>query len=220
MPCGQLVGVADAEGMAPSFWETFKGMAKSPAPTPARPVTLTETERFTLARLESAVEAGVSAVEAVLDAGRSLAEIKSRQLYRDTAATWEEYVRQRFNLSRRRADQLVGFATVKAALEETGTAVPELSERAIRPLVGMDAGTVAEVVAEAAGTAEGVTAGTIRKAAARRRPGKAKARRPVRFKVPGAVVIVQWNRKASGTTAAALAAALRQAGDEEAEAAA
>lgn len=218
MPCGQLVGVADAEGMA-SFWETF-GMAKTPAPTPSRPTTLTDTEAFALARLESQVEAGVTAVEAVLDAGRALAEIRSRQLYRDTAATWEEYVKVRFSIGRRRADQLIGFSTVKAALEETGTRVPELSEKAARPLVGMDAGTMAEVVAEAAEAPEGVTASSIRKAAARRRPGKAKARRPVRFKVPGAVVIVQFNRKASGTTAAALAAALRQAGDEEAEAAA
>lgn len=197
--------------MAPSFWETFKGMAKSPAPTPARPVTLTETERFTLARLESAVEAGVSAVEAVLDAGRALRQIRDTQLFRDSAATWEEYCKLRFSISRRRADQLIGFSTVKAALEETGTRVPELSEKAARPLVGMDAGTMAEVVAEAAGTAEGVTAHSIRRAAAKRRPGKVKVPKEWRSPVPGAIVRVALNAKgvkAGVTVEAALVAAL------------
>lgn len=183
--------------------------------------TLTADERAALAKLEFAVQAGVSATMAVIEAGKALAEIRQRQLYRDSAASWDAYVTDRFRITRRRADQLVAFAGVKAALDETGTAVPELSEGAARPLVGLTPQAMAEVVAEAAGSPEGVTAGSIRKAASKRKKaGKAKARRPVRFRVPGATVVIEWNRKASGTAADALAAALRQAGDDQAEAAA
>lgn len=184
--------------------------------------TLTEAERSQLRRLEATVEAGVSATLTVIEAGKALAAIRTRQLYRDTALSWDQYVETRFKITRRRADQLVSFAGVQDALrafsDETGTAVPVSSERSIRPLVGMDADTLKAVVAEAAGTQEGVTAGSIRKAAARRR--KVKVPRPVRLKVAGAVVEIALNAKgvkAGVTVEAALVAALetvrRQAGE-------
>jgi hypothetical protein len=174
--------------------------------------TLTPDERASLIRLESAVEAGVSVTTTLIEAGKALAEIRSRQLYRDTAATWEEYVDARFRITRRRADQIVSFAAVKAALEETGTQVPELSEKAARPLVGLPAATMADVVSEAAQSPEGITAGSIRKAAAKRRKGKAaKVPRPRRFKVPGAIVTITFNRKGTGSALDALAAATTQA---------
>lgn len=185
--------------------------------------TLTENERHQLQRLEAAVEAGVKAALVMIDAGKALAEIKARQLYRDTSATWEKYVSDRFRISPRRADQLVQFAgvseTIKAVSSEIGTAVPVLGERAVRPLVGLAPETVAEVIAEAAGTPAGVTPATIRKAAAKRKATKAKVRRPVRVKVPGAVVMISWNRKASGTAVEALEAAIRQLRAAETEAA-
>lgn len=178
--------------------------------------TLTEAERITLGKLEAAVDAGVSATLTVIEAGKALATIRDRQLYRDSAASWDQYVTQRFKITKRRADQLVSFAGVQDALEtvqrEMGTAVPILSERAARPLVGMDADTLKAVVAEAAGTQEGVTAGSIRKAASKRRKAKAaKAPRPRRFKVAGAIVMVTFNRKGTGSAIDALTAALRQA---------
>jgi hypothetical protein len=176
--------------------------------------TLTEAERITLSKLEAAVEAGVTATLTVIEAGKALQTIRNRQLYRDTATTWDDYVQARFRITRRRADQLVSFAGVQDTLEaiqsETGTTVPTLSERAVRPLVGMDADTIKAVVAEAASTSEGVTAGSIRKAASKRKP-KVKVQRPRRFKVPGAIVTVVFNRKSNGSTLDALAAASRQA---------
>lgn len=180
--------------------------------------TLTEAERIVLARLEAAVEAGVSATMTVIEAGKALAEIRNRQLYRDFGGSWDDYVQTRFKITRRRADQLVSFAGVQDALkavqDETGTAVPTLSERAVRPLVGMDADTIKSVVAEAAGTPDGVTPATIRKAAGRRKAKASKVPRPRRFKVPGAVVVVSFNRKGSGSAIDALSAALRQAEDQ------
>jgi hypothetical protein len=181
--------------------------------------TLTADERIALARLEAAVEAGVQATMTVLEAGKALLEIRSRQLFRDSAATWEEYVLNRFKITKRRADQLVAFAGVKASLDEMGTRVPEMSEKAARPLVGLSPETVNEIVQEAAGSPEGVTAGSIRKAASKRRKAsKVRVPRPVRFRVPGAVIEVAFNAKAAAggfdveaALVAALDAARRQA---------
>lgn len=187
--------------------------------------TLTDNEKAMLNRLEAAVEVGVKASLAMIEAGKALSEIKARQLYRDQADTWESYIHERFRITPRRGDQLIQFAGVSATLEEvsteTRTAVPVLGERAVRPLVGLAKATIAEVVAEAAGTPEGITPATIRKAAAKRKPkpAKAKVQRPRRFKVPGAVVVVTFNRKATGGVLEALASAMRQAETEATEAA-
>jgi len=177
--------------------------------------TLTEAERITLGRLEAAVQAGVSASMTVLEAGKALSEIRSRQLYRDSAATWEEYVHQRFGITPRRANQLVQFAGVSDALTEMGTAVPILSERAARPLVGLSPEAMSEAITEAAGSADGITPATIRKAASKRKKTKAaKVPKPRRFKVAGAVVVVTFNRKSNGSAIDALEAAYRQAEEE------
>ena len=198
--CGELVTQADQEGMG-WFTRTEEPMA-----------TLTADERAVLTRLEATVEAGVKAALTVLEAGKALAEIRTRQLFRDSADSWETYVDRRFRITKRRADQMIAFAGVKAALEELGTRVPTLSEKAARPLVGLAQETVAQVVAEAAASPQGVTAGTIRKAAAKRRKVKAvKVPRPVRLKVAGGVVEVALNAKgvkAGITIEAALTAAL------------
>jgi hypothetical protein len=75
-------------------------------------------------------------------------------------------------------------------------------------------------VAEASADADGITPATIRKAAGRRKAKAAKAPRPRRFKVPGAIVTVTFNKKGSGSALDALAAAMRQAEDQlESEAA-
>ena len=160
--------------------------------------TLTADEQEALTRLEAAVEAGVTASNTVLVAGKALHEIRTRQLFRDTAATWEEYVTTRFKITRRRCDQMVAYAGLRDVLDETGTRVPEMSEKASRPLVGLSPDTISEIVTEAAGSPEGVTASSIRKAASRRRKAKAlKVPRPVRLKVPGAVVEIAFNAKAA-----------------------
>jgi hypothetical protein len=209
--CGRLVGQADGSNMG---WFTRTEDAMSG--------TLTEAERIALSRLEATVAAGVTASNAVLEAGKALNEIRSRQLYRD-AGTWEKYVETRFRISKRRADQMVSYAGVKAALDEMGTRVPEMSEKAARPLVGLSPDTITEIVAEAAASPDGVTAGSIRKAASRRK-AKAKVRvpRPVRLKVAGAVVEVAFNAKGAATgfnVQAALEAAIEAARRQAAEAA-
>ena len=173
--------------------------------------TLTDEELIALGTLEAKVDAAVEAARTVLEAGKALAEIRNRQLFRDTAATWDGYCQVRFRMTKRRADQMIAFAGVRDAIEEMGTSGSHLSERATRPLVGMAADTIREVVAEAAGSDDGITPATIRKAAAKRKPKAAKVRRPARFRVPGATVTVAFNRKATGSVTEILQAALRQA---------
>jgi hypothetical protein len=173
---------------------------------------LTADERAALNRLEATVTAGINSVMAMIEAGKALAEIRDRQLYRASAASWETYVSERFRITKRRADQVIAFAGVHDALEEMGTAVPKISERAVRPLVGLDQEQLKAVVAEAAEGGE-ITPASIRKAASRRK-GKAKAAkapRPRRFKVPGAVVQINFNTKSNGSVLEALAAAMTQA---------
>ena len=204
--CGGGGVDADQEGMG-LFTRTEKPMA-----------TLTFDERKEFDRLDQAVAMGTKAAEVVIVAGRALATIRDRQLFRDVATSWETYL-ERHGLTRRRADQMVAAATTWDAVSETvsrkiGTAVPTLSERAVRPLVSMGKDAAAEVVLEASETPEGITPASIRKAAARRKAKAAKAPRPRRFKVPGATVVIEFNRKGNGSAIDALTAALRQAEDD------
>lgn len=176
-------------------------------------------DRRDFTRFDEAVSLAARAAKVVIDGGRALKAIRDRELYRAVCGTWDEYLK-RHGLNRRRADQLVAAAGVLDAVSERveaelGTVVPTLSERAIRPLVGMDADEAAEVVIEAARTEDGITPATIRKAVSRRKAKAAKVPRPRRFKVPGAVVVVTFNRKGTGSVIEALAAAMRQAGDHD-----
>ena len=180
--------------------------------------TQTFEERKEFDRLDQAVAFGTKAAKVMIEAGRALGTIRDRQLFRDVAATWETYL-ERHGLTRRRADQMVAAATTWDAVSETvsnklGTAVPTLSERAIRPLISMSSEAAADAVIEAARTTEGITPASIRKAAARRKPKAAKVPRPRRFRVAGAIVSVTFNRKGTGSAIDALTAALRQAEDD------
>lgn len=185
-------------------------------------MSLTYEERREFNRLDEKVSLAAAASKVVMEGGQALATIRDRQLYREVAATWEEYL-QRHGLTRRRADQIVSAATVFKAVSvaveaQTGTAVPDLSERALRPLVGMPTDEAAQVVIAAAGEPEGITPGSIRRAASKRSMKARRAARPWRMKVPGAVVIVTFNRKGSGSAVEALAAALKAARDQAGQA--
>jgi len=190
------------------LWNTAAAETKDMAgPTPE--------DRTEFARLNEAVGLAAKATKAIIEGGRALRVIREKQLYRVVTETWESYL-SLHGLTRRRADQLVAAAGVLDAVSdkvkaELGTVVPDLSERALRPLVGMDADQAAEVVIEAARSEDGITPATIRKAAGRRKAKASKVPRPRRFKVPGGIVTIEWNRKGNGSVIEALAAVLSQA---------
>ena len=185
--------------------------------------TLTDSERTILARLELAVDEAVDAISRMIEAGKALSEIKLRQYYRDQARTWPDYVTTRFKMTARRADQIIVFAgltaTIEAVSEETGTPVPILSERAVRPLAGLAEDDLKGAIREAAADG-GLTPRSIGKAASSRKAKTRKASipRPVRLRVPGGIVTVEVNRAglAAGATietllTAAIEAATRAA---------
>ena len=169
--------------------------------------TLTDSERTILARLELAVDEAVDAISRMIEAGKALSEIKLRQYYRDQAKTWPDYVTKRFGMTARRADQIIVFAgltaTIEAVSEETGTPVPILSERAVRPLAGLAEDDLKGAIREAAADG-GLTPRSIGKAASSRKAKTRKASipRPVRLRVPGGIVTVEINRAgvAAGAT--------------------
>jgi len=205
--CGELAGQADQIGMGWFSRTTDEGGQMADQ--------LTAQDRADFMRLNEAVGRAAKAAKAVLDGGRALAEIRDRQLFRTVGKTWEKYL-EAHGLTRRRADQIIAAAAVFEAVEEVsqkvGTTVPTLSERALRPLVGLPAEQAVEAVAEAASSPAGITPATIRQAAGRRKKTKAaKAPRPRRFKVPGGIVVVELNAKAAAAginVEAALLAAL------------
>ena len=185
--------------------------------------TLTVNERTILARLELAVDEAVDAISRMIEAGKALSEIKLRQYYRDQARTWPDYVTTRFKMTARRADQIIVFAgltaTIEAVSEETGTPVPVLSERAVRPLAGLAEDDLKGAIREAAADG-GLTPRSIGKAASSRKAKTRKASipRPVRLRVPGGIVTVEINRAgvAAGATVATLLTAAIEAATREA----
>ena len=180
--------------------------------------TLTDNERAILSRLEEAVDDVLAAIPAMIAAGKALGEIRAKQLYRDQAKTWQAYCDLRFKMTLRRADQLIAFAGLSAAIEEvseeTGTAVPVLSERALRPLTGLADDDARDALRDAAADG-GLTPRSIARAAgARKAKGKKlQTPRPVRLRLPGGTVIIEVNRKggATGVTVEALLSAAIEA---------
>ena len=161
--------------------------------------TLSSEEKREFVKLDEAVGMGAKAAKVLLTAGAALVRIRDAQLYRDVASTWEKYL-GRHDLTARRANQMIAASAaleaVEAVAKETGTTVPDLTERAVRPLAGLP---IEE--AKAAGN---------RKAKGAK---KMQMPRPVRLKLPGGIVVIEVNRKgvASGVTVEALLASALEA---------
>ena len=172
--------------------------------------TLTATEQAEFARLDQAVGMAVQASKVVAAGGAALTRIKDGQLYRDVASSWSGYC-ESHGISTNRADQIVRAFQIQTHISsKTHTAVPVLSERAIRPLVSLTESDAVEVINEAAATAGGITPRSIRIAAARRKAKAGKLPRPTRLKIPGWNIVATPNRAAAATgfdVAAALDAA-------------
>jgi hypothetical protein len=91
---------------------------------------LTPTEANCLSILESTIETGKKAFEAV---GIALASIRDDRLYRQTHDTFEDYCRDKWGWSRQRAHQLIDAASLSTMVDNGPT-----SERQARPLTKLD----------------------------------------------------------------------------------
>lgn len=93
-------------------------------------VIITAAEESDLARLEAIIARGLDTFYAVGDA---LMIIRQERLYRATHATFDAYCRERWNMSRQRAAQLIGAAE-SAAVLSTSVDISGVTEYQLRPI--------------------------------------------------------------------------------------
>ncbi|MCC6192099.1 MAG: hypothetical protein IT318_23970 [Anaerolineales bacterium] len=96
---------------------------------------LARNESKELARLETIIQLGLSTF---VEVGNALLRIRDGRLYRASHKTFEEYTQERWGMTRRRANQLIGAAETVGNL---GTTVPILpdAERQVRPMAQLAA---------------------------------------------------------------------------------
>jgi len=93
---------------------------------------LNETEIADMDRLETTIQRGL---DTFMEVGSALAEINERKLYRQTHATFADYCRQRWNMHRSRAYQLMNASKTAERIVSTNVDIPKPeSEGQIRPL--------------------------------------------------------------------------------------
>lgn len=94
---------------------------------------LTVVEVSDLEQLEARIERGI---QTFVDVGLALAEIRERKLYRATHATFEDYCRERWGMSRPRAYQMIDAANTVHSLSTIVDILP-LNEAQARPLTSL-----------------------------------------------------------------------------------
>jgi hypothetical protein len=95
---------------------------------------LTEVESSVLGLYEATIERGL---ETFVEVGQAFMAIRDGRLYRATHRTFEDYLRERWQMSRPRAYQLMDSAQVAANLSTT-VDTPPTSERQVRPLAALE----------------------------------------------------------------------------------
>ena len=157
--------------------------------------TLTHAEQVEFNALDQAVGMACLAASVVEKGAAALTRIRDGQLWRDVANSWDDYL-TRHSLSARRANQIIHAFKIKTDFsEKTGTVVPELSERSMRPMAGMTTDEAVETLSLAAADAEGITPASIRRAVSQKKSKGVKVPKSVRMPVPGAIIVIEWNRK-------------------------
>ena len=161
--------------------------------------TLTYSEQVEFDALDQAVGMACKAADVVEKGAAALTRIRDGQLWRDVANSWDDYL-TRHSISARRANQIIHAFKIKNEFsEKTGTAVPELTERSFRPMAGMTTDEAVETLSIAAADAEGITPASIRRAVTQKKSKGVKVPRAVRVPVPGAIIVIEWNRKGVAT---------------------
>ncbi|URD53714.1 hypothetical protein [Chroococcidiopsis sp. CCNUC1] len=102
---------------------------------------LTETEAAERHRLELRVE------RAFCEAGKALAELRERRLYRSTHKTFETYCQDRFGFTRRHVNYLIAGSQVVENLQmgTIGSQILPTSERQVRCLIALEKDLQCEV---------------------------------------------------------------------------
>jgi hypothetical protein len=185
-----------------------------------KPEPLTPSELSRLDQLRQRIRDGIDGWVA---AGEALREVRDRQLYRQTAATFEVWAATEFKLTGRRLGQLIDAAMtwgdIATELPAAAAAGPPRTEKVLRELRQLPeadrAPAYAEALELAAATADEPTPPDTRTVAevVRRRKaasGRKVTPKAVRLRIPGATVMIAWNAKGDGDAVAALRFALDQ----------
>lgn len=114
------------------------------------PNALASFERKELAKHEEVIEAGV---QSFVDVGRALFAIQQGKLYRESHKTFELYCKDRWQLPRSRAYQLIEGATVVENVHHGGQIEPPQNERQARELAKVEPEKQAKVWKEVVKTA-------------------------------------------------------------------
>lgn len=135
---------------------------------------ITMEESRDLVRLEATIASGL---QTFTEVGNALAEIRDRKLYRIEHTTFADYCKVKWNMTDRRARQLMDATEVVVALAESGTTVPKTESQA-RPLTKLPPERRAEAYHEAVkASATGTpTANEVKAEVEKLKPSKPKAR--------------------------------------------
>ena len=164
-----------------------------------------------LAELEAVVERGLVSFA---DAGRALAQIKDRKLFKPEFLTFGQYLEARWKVTRDYADRLIAASVICIELEAQGLQAPTRESHA-RELVKVTEDKRGEVWQESLDAADGkpeaVTAELIASKAEKHRKRKARRKAPKATTLKGrGWKIVLTRSTVEIDPAAALAAALEQ----------
>jgi hypothetical protein len=114
-----------------------------------QPITLKESAR--LVELERKIETGMTTF---VEVGNALMEIRDSRLYRVEYKTFEAYCRDKWGMSRRQADRLIGGSDVVENLRPRGLKTPT-TEKQIRSLIKLPPAKQPEAWAKAVEIADG-----------------------------------------------------------------
>ena len=113
---------------------------------------LTRNEEHMLQNCESIIK---QTANSFFQLGEALAVIRRMRLYRAEYSSFEEYCREKWNFGRQRATQLIQAHDAVAGLSTSGYHLADLTERQMRPLVGLTPEVRAEVLEKATELAGG-----------------------------------------------------------------
>jgi hypothetical protein len=122
--------------------------------------TLNQAALVTLADCEQRIERGL---KTFIDVGQALAEIRDSRLYKGTHETFEDYCRERWNMSRPRAYELISAAEVVSGIPDTLPAPANAGQAAA--LAAVPEAERAGVWRDVVESGDKPTAAAIRKAA-------------------------------------------------------
>ncbi len=156
--------------------------------TPIQLAEVTSTEQTTEPTLEELEAVVATGLESFAAAGRALAEIKDRKLYRREVGTWSKYLETRWHLTPDYASKLITAAMIANELAEHGLPAP-LRESHARELSRVPPEVQPEVwqesLAEVGNDPAAITAELIADTAAKHRKPKARRKAPKAIKLKG-----------------------------------